>query len=279
MRTSICLAISNKSSDDSGLRVQTIKSSYWRNLFIRSDWNGAQYTLDVYGSKTDAESTVTRLAFATHGALDPWATVSLTKDPAAPFDITPAEVVAATRGTWDDMILGHVDDPELWLIDRIIALLELYRAPNESLDIVPGPIVKGPLRPSAQSPAIAVAPAISELNAERTSLQFRNDLAFDITAYSDLNDNPQCMDEVLRVAGALRSIALDEQRTWGGICEKTEARGPLLPAQLDFESRDGGHSLYTCTVPILATVATFDSAEDPSVAGGAGSGGKYAASL
>ena len=258
-------------STNASVRVDEVRSPMYRDYWFRFTWNGATGTVDCYDTRREAEAGAPKLA---SGTLTGSGTVSLTVAPGARFDPTPMQVTMRLDGTFTDALVGHVAAVESALVDRVALILARYTALNESLAGVKT-IVKFDAAPEFM-PYVGVTAAGMVTGSLGGAGGQSGDFDLDLYAATVVMDNDLAAQAILELAGTLRSIALDEQRTWGGWAQDTVARGAMQPL---VDKKDGGGFLFTCLVPITVKLWDIQPAIDPNGSALAGVGGKYITGL
>jgi hypothetical protein len=239
----------------------------FRDYWVRVAWTGALYTVDVYATQDDANNAVSRLAYGTCGAGDN--SVTMTVDGAAAFNPTPMTVVLTTVGTFTSSIHGWVSGLQAELLTRIEYLLSQYAGPNETLN---GMHYAGiGLGLPAILPAYGVRPGRQQVSREHRDL-FIADCAVELYAAAESMDDPSVIHECVEWCEKLRSIALDEQQTWGGFATTTTTTGMEMA-----RSEVNGLVVYEANLPLIITVAGLYTDRAPGTE--PSSGGKYAAGL
>lgn len=252
------------------LQVEIVESPYFRDWWLRSAWTGASYTLEAYRTRSDAEAQQSLMASATHAAGE--LVVTLTLAGGAPFNATPFRVRLTASGTWTQAIVGWVAAAETLLIDRVAAVLELYRQPNEALAGA-RKIETWSFLPTSL-PALGVVLGGTLVDAGPGGPFMDGRVALDLFAAEDGLNKDRITRSTIDLACALRAVAIGEQARWGGMALNTEMRGVMQTA----EWADDGSLVRYAVVPISVQLVDFRHSIDPNNPEVL-SGGKYALSL
>lgn len=247
-----------------------VRSTYFRDWYLRSTWNGSVYVVDVYESLDNAVNQQSRLATGAH-APGFQQEMTFTVAPGAPWDPTPMKATFNAGGTWTTALYGWIAGVQAALLPRMTSILARYAAQHEMLE---GLICADPgLALPQVLPAFGVDPDPSNPQAGDTN-RFDGKIGMRLWAADEGLDETSVVSRVVGYAEVLRSIALDEQRTWGGFAQHTVSRGPIEPAMTTDRERD----VFTASVPIEIQVADFVAERGPTDAG-PGTGGKYVVGL
>lgn len=269
MRTALVSNLTG-ASGNAYLQVQEVRSTYFRDWWLRSTWNGSNYVLDLYRSYDEAVNQQSKMASGTHAAGEA-VVCTLTVSGGAPFDATPISAVVTAAGTWTSAIVHWISGVQAALSDRFEDILSRYMTTNEVFE---GKTLVGLGEFGPEFlPAIGwmpVAGSVSGVNPNR----FERGIPFDFYFCCEGPDNASVVRECIEGTERLASILLDEQRKWGGFALTTTLRGQLDPAKkLELEA-----VTYRGTVPVTVQIPDFASERNPADLV-AGSGGKYVSGL
>lgn len=292
MRTAFLFSMTNPVGLTQACYFTSFDSKYWRNFYFVAKWSGGTCTLDVYDSLETAQAraddglTTGRLLFAT-GLVAGEQSVTLTLDGAAAWDPTPVIVRVVLVSTWGVAVVGFIDCPEAYLLDRMRDLLLLYAAPHESLaecGVTDGSqIVLSHVRPgmvAANKPVIGLA--LSTMDAEPYSNSPVAMIGPLVGIYSWVAAQPIGTAAILsaRIMGALRSIFLDEQRHLAGMVRiiETPSASSYWRIAEEYPDAEAEGYFFRAYMPVVCKVDTMLPALYTALPGGGGTnhkGGKY----
>jgi len=246
-----------------------VQSTIFRDYWVRvASGDGITYSVDVYRSKDEADTQQARLGFGTCGAGLNVSSV-IAPDGAAPFVVTPMTVFLTLGGTFTSAIFGWVAAIEAALIDRMASLLALYSTANEALSGINYAGVG--LGIPAILPCYGIRPGKQGVDREHRDM-FIARVGVELFVAAEGTDDPAVIHECVSWCETLRSIALDEQMTWGGWAINTTTQG-IEPAM----SADNDLVVYEAKLPLMIEVPGLypdrPPGESPS------SGGKYVVGL
>lgn len=246
-----------------------VLATVYRDYYLRISEAAGTYTVDVYATLSDAEAQTSRLATGTHAVGGPHVVV-LTPDGGAPFAATPMTVVVQAGGTWTTRIIGWVAGVQAALLARIGDILEQYAQPDEVLDgLAFGGIS---LNLPQRLPCYGFGP-MPTFTARFDTNRFQSRIAVKLFAAFE-GVKPATVIRCTSIGEALRSIALDEQQTWGGFAMTTTAAGALEPAVDD----DNGDIVFSSSQVVLIDVPELVAERDPASLVPS-TGGKYVVGL
>lgn len=261
------------------LRLRRVDSKMFRDFWFKATKPGGVHTLTGYATKEDAEAGTSPVVV---GTFNPVAsgdvTVTMAASPGALFNPLPMEVrlFAPTSGNWTSATLGWSGAVETVAINRIQTILKNYIAAYEALDTV-AEVVKGHSLPDeylgAGSPVVGVTHGLSSADTEVGPNLWKGLVDVEVVAWALEADKQDSMDLVSRLAGALRSICLDEQRTWFGFATDTRLRGGITIQ----EQQEGNSWLHRAVLPLTLVLAEAQGQRE--VGGQVSTGGKYTAGL
>lgn len=255
----------------SDLHLIEVESAMFRSFWFRSVGGPTTYALNAYLTKADAEAATGRVMQATHG---PGASVvvPMAVSAGAAVDPTPTSVRLFAIGAWTDALLGWSDDVEMVLIDRMVRVFENYRATYEVLAEVEA-IQIGHTMPEINFSVIGVTTGLSQPSQPFGANLWSGLIDVEVVVWTMDADPDVSKRRCSRLSGALRSICMDEQRTWGDFATETRLRGGVLVAN---EER-GNAWLYEAIIPL--TVQLAEARGQRTVGGAQSDGGKYTVGL
>jgi hypothetical protein len=253
-------------------QIVSVASNYFRDFWIVSKYRTgtADYSLDVYRDSDDALAEQSKIAGMVHAALPAGGILDVPQAGGSPIPTGTIRVeMGVVTGQWGKATFGCVAAPEMLILDRVAAFLELYRGAGESLEGV-GRIYYGHLGP-AEVPAVGVTVLRSAQQVLVSTDQF-TDIDLELVAWAAEHDRRIAVLTALRYAGSLRAIAA-EQRRWGGMAIDTLWGDPALTV-----FQRGDTWIYEASVPIRVRLENAQRTRDPDTMD-LSDGGKYAVAI
>jgi len=291
VRSTLRFSITDATGDPKIL-IRRMDCAWFRNFFFVLTKTGATYRADVYADKDTAvaravdNTTTGRLATAAAIPANE-STAVFTVSSGAAFDPTPMTIDWTITGSFTNAVVGFVDSPEAYVLDRVQACLVPYMAANESLALCnvtsAEQIIQSHVRPgivAAGRPVIGLA--MNTMDFEPFMGSTLVDLGPTTGIYAWVTGSPMSSSANLcaRLMGTLRSILCDEQRKLAGMALTTR---PLAPGNgwriaEEYASAESQGFFWRGFMPLVHHITNAVSAleNSSSTGSGYGGGGHYA---
>ncbi len=271
--------------EDTFARVWRVTCPLYRDFWFGVTYDTGSpttpYVIKAYQREADIGTEALVLAHATVGPCSE-AETALTLTGGAPLNVVSMTVTLSLAGSWTGTVsLGWTQNISGELVTQMQRVLERYMGSTDSLGLAGlKKVHQGWTRPPVL-PALALLTESEEYdpNSEEYTVNL------DLYAYEERWDREGVQRAMADIAGALRTIALDEQRTWGwgdmdqgGPVVNTLPRGSLT---IGVSESLGGGFEFAAHLPLRVVLVGVEETRGPAGSGYAinagqpGYGGKY----
>jgi hypothetical protein len=245
---------------DSALSLQQFKCDMFRDFYIRLSKTGAnQITARAYQYEGNAVAGDDTFLASGTGAMGDRVAITLTSIASPPFDFGGMQALVTSANVPVYSVYAHTGAPAARVLKQMIDVLGSYRATGEVLErvvnILPGSRFEEPVFPGI---------GIEMLEGFNVGMRgsFHVVLQATIWIFDELTIGGY--QDVLELGEQVMAIAVDEQRTWGGMVNDTKARGVVSPAPaFDLEDKTNEQYMWVVQVPLSIDLPDILASQGP----------------
>jgi hypothetical protein len=232
----------------------------WRDFYIRISKTGAnQITAQAYQYEADAVAGNSAFLASGTGAMGDRIPITLTAIASPPFSFGSMQALVTSEGVPIYAVYAHTSAPAARVLKQMIDVLDDYKAANEVLEriknIIPGAQIEEPAFP-------CIGIEMLEGFTIGTRGSFHLVLQATIWVFTELTIGGYM--DALTFGEQVMAIAVDEQRTWGGMVIDTKPRGVVSPSPaVGIKNEDNEEYMWAAQIPLTIDLPDILASQGP----------------